>query len=92
MTKSSPPQAGPSIDLKRVDWRGWIAVAWVLFWGFSFCGMVVRARGDRIKDWFRAEKAIVTARESEGLQGAPGPGALTTRSSSSTVASSVQAR
>jgi hypothetical protein len=69
MTMSS---GRPSIVLKRVDWRGWIAVAWVLFWGFSFCGMVVRARGDRIKDWFRPEKAIVTARESEGLQSAPG--------------------
>lgn len=72
MSKSNPPQADPWIELKRVDWRGWIAVAWVLFWGFSFCGMVVRARGDRIKDWFRPQQAIVTRGEFERLQGSPG--------------------
>ena len=38
--------------LRRVDWRGWIALAWALFWGVSYCGMVVQARGDRIRAWF----------------------------------------
>ena len=49
-----------NFGFRRVDWRGWIALAWALFWGFSYCGMVVQARGQRIADWFRPPAASLT--------------------------------
>ena len=52
------------IGIRRVDWRGWIALAWALFWGFSYCGMVVQARGQRIVDWFRPPAASLTIESS----------------------------
>jgi hypothetical protein len=30
------------------DWRGWIALAWVVFWGFAYALMVLQARAPRI--------------------------------------------
>jgi hypothetical protein len=62
--------------IRRVDWRGWIALAWALFWGVSYCGMVVQARGDRIRAWFSPRAGA----------------SLTIESSSKTLPSSVQAR
>ena len=38
---------------KEVDWRGWVTLAWVVFWGGMYCNTVVRARGQRVLDWFR---------------------------------------
>jgi hypothetical protein len=50
--------------IRRVDWRGWIALAWALFWAFGYCGMVFQARGQRIIDWFRRPAASLTMESS----------------------------
>jgi hypothetical protein len=52
-----PPSAeaggdGPS-DRPRLDWRGWIAVAWVLIWGWSYALMAIQARAPQVLDWMR---------------------------------------
>jgi hypothetical protein len=52
------------LGARRLDWRGWIALAWALFWGFSYCGMVIQARGQRIADWFRPPAASLTIESS----------------------------
>jgi hypothetical protein len=41
------------------DWRGWIALAWVLCWGCGYCSMALKARGPRIVSWFRPQKATI---------------------------------
>jgi hypothetical protein len=60
----SQSKARPELGIRRVDWRGWIALAWALFWGFSYCGMVIQARGQRIVDWFRPPAASLTIESS----------------------------
>jgi hypothetical protein len=52
-TGSKPP-ARPGLD-----WRGWIALAWVLCWGCAYCNMAVKARGPRVVSWFRPLKAEI---------------------------------
>jgi hypothetical protein len=55
----------------KVDWRGWITLAWVIFWGGMYCNMAVRARGQRVLDWFRprqgqtAKAATVSGQDRE---------------------------
>jgi hypothetical protein len=34
---------------RAVDWRGWLVLAWVLWFGFQYAKMVVARRGDRIR-------------------------------------------
>jgi hypothetical protein len=35
----------------RVDWRGWVALAWVLGWGWAYGVMVFHARGQQVLAW-----------------------------------------
>ncbi len=37
----------------RIDWRGWLALAWVLFWGWAYTLMVIQARAPQVLTWFR---------------------------------------
>jgi len=32
-----------------VDWRGWVALAWALFFGVLYARMVVERRGDELR-------------------------------------------
>jgi hypothetical protein len=68
----SPSKVRLQERLRRMDWRGWIALAWAIYWGVNYCGMVVRARGDRIKDWFKPHQVISASAESKGIQGSHG--------------------
>jgi hypothetical protein len=45
----------------KVDWKGWITLAWVIFWGGVYCNMAVRARGQRVLDWFRPRSQLSKA-------------------------------
>jgi hypothetical protein len=38
----------------RVDWRGWITLAWVLWWGWAYAAMALHARGPQVLAWVRA--------------------------------------
>jgi hypothetical protein len=49
-----------SRDRPRADWRGWVALAWVVFWGISYCNLAVRARGQRVLDWFKPHPTAVS--------------------------------
>ena len=51
---------GKLTDRPRSDWRGWITLAWVIFWGISYCNMALRARGQRVLDWFAPQQAGVS--------------------------------
>jgi hypothetical protein len=33
------------------DWRGWIALAWALWWGWAYAVMVWQARGQQLLAW-----------------------------------------
>jgi hypothetical protein len=37
----------------QIDWRGWIALAWVLWWGWAYALMVFHARSPQILSWLR---------------------------------------
>jgi hypothetical protein len=37
----------------RIDWRGWIALAWALWWSWAYALMVFHARSPRILSWLR---------------------------------------
>jgi hypothetical protein len=36
----------------RPDWRGWIALTWVVFWGSAYALTVIHARCPRLLSWF----------------------------------------
>jgi hypothetical protein len=35
----------------RIDWRGWIALAWVLWWAWAYALMALPARGPQVLAW-----------------------------------------
>jgi hypothetical protein len=35
-------------DRVRWDWRGWIALVWVLVWGWAYAVMAVQARAPQV--------------------------------------------
>ena len=41
-----PPDAG-----RRPDWRGWIILAWVAWFGLLYGKMVVEQRGVKLQRW-----------------------------------------
>jgi hypothetical protein len=66
---------GESTDRPRVDWRGWIILAWAIFWGVSYCNMALRARGRRVLDWVRPHQARVAKDRRASVATLIGPGA-----------------
>jgi hypothetical protein len=38
----------------RPDWRGWIALVWVIGWGWAYGTMVFQARAPQLLTWLRA--------------------------------------
>jgi hypothetical protein len=36
-----------------LDWRGWLALLWVLWWGWSYALMTFQARGPQVLAWLR---------------------------------------
>jgi hypothetical protein len=38
-------------DRRPVDWRGWIILAWVVWFGLLYGKMVVEQRGGKLKEW-----------------------------------------
>jgi hypothetical protein len=47
----------------RVDWRGWIALAWVVFWGWAYILMAFQARSPQIVHWI---KGLAGSRAADG--------------------------
>ena len=45
----------------RVDWRGWLCLAWAIYWVVSYGDMAVRARGQRVLDWFKRPSSSAAA-------------------------------
>ena len=43
---------GWSRRLRAIDWRGWIALAWVVWFGILYGKMVLEERGDKIRAVF----------------------------------------
>jgi hypothetical protein len=49
------PVAGPDApqgSAPPTDWRGWIALAWVVFWGSAYAVTAIRARAPQLLHWF----------------------------------------
>jgi hypothetical protein len=40
--------------LRRNDWKGWLALAWVLWWGSAYAVTVLEARAPRALVWIRS--------------------------------------
>lgn len=40
-------------DRNRPDWRGWIALAWIIFWGWAYALMAIQARSPQVAAWIR---------------------------------------
>lgn len=38
----------------RADWRGWIALTWVLVWGWAYAAMAIQARAPQVVSWIRS--------------------------------------
>jgi hypothetical protein len=36
------------------DWKGWLALAWVLWWGFAYVLTVLEARAPHLLVWLRS--------------------------------------
>jgi hypothetical protein len=41
------PRSEP--DRRPVDWRGWVILAWVLWFGLLYGKMIVETRGHRLR-------------------------------------------
>ncbi len=48
---------GPQGSRTSIDWRGWLALAWVLWFGLLYGKMVVEQRGQRLRAIIPAAKA-----------------------------------
>jgi hypothetical protein len=59
---------GELTERPRPDWRGWITLAWVIFWGISYCNMALRARGQRVLNWFTPQQAHMSKALVQPLQ------------------------
>ena len=40
--------------LRRADWRGWLALAWVAWFGLLYGTMVIEQRGGKVRTLLRA--------------------------------------
>jgi hypothetical protein len=51
MNDGPVPRPSPRI---RADWRGWIALAWVIGWGWAYALMAIQARSPQVLAWIRS--------------------------------------
>jgi hypothetical protein len=51
MPRSEPTPAGR----RRLDWRGWIILAWAVGCGLLYARMVVEQRGGKLRGWISQE-------------------------------------
>jgi hypothetical protein len=47
------PPVAPPAPATRPDWRGWIGLAWVVFWGSAYTLTAIQARAPQILRWLR---------------------------------------
>jgi hypothetical protein len=48
---AEPPRSDCPLDpprLRPIDWRGWLMVAWVAWFGWLYARMVLEARGQKL--------------------------------------------
>jgi hypothetical protein len=45
---------GSAPGQNRPDWRGWIALLWVLVWGWAYAVMTIQARAPQVVSWLRS--------------------------------------
>jgi hypothetical protein len=38
-------------DRRSIDWRGWLTLAWALWWGWAYAAMVWRIKGPQVLAW-----------------------------------------
>jgi hypothetical protein len=48
-----PSDAETVANPRRIDWRGWIALAWVAWFGLLYGKMILEARGAKIVEIVR---------------------------------------
>ncbi len=44
-----PDDKGPSPQRQPIDWRGWIVLAWVIWFGLLYGKMVIEQRGGKLR-------------------------------------------
>jgi hypothetical protein len=52
-TLTDRPSVTPWAIGSKVDWRGWIAVAWVIGWGWAYGTMAFQAKAPQVLAWLR---------------------------------------
>jgi hypothetical protein len=56
-----PRNSEQTSQRRQLDWRGWITLAWVLWWGWAYCQMAVAVKGPQVLQW------LLTIRRCAGL-------------------------
>jgi hypothetical protein len=44
-------QDAPAAPAARPDWRGWVALAWVVVWGSAYALIAIQARAPQLWSW-----------------------------------------
>jgi len=50
----------PERERKKIDWRGWITLAWVLWFGWLYTLMVLQQRGSGLRKAIATVGAMLT--------------------------------
>jgi hypothetical protein len=48
-----PPDGFKTPNRSHFDWRGWIALIWVLWWASAYGVMILQARSPHLLEWLR---------------------------------------
>ncbi len=48
----------PPSDGRRIDWRGWLALAWIAWFGLLYAGMLLERRAPGLLAAWRAPAAV----------------------------------
>lgn len=54
------PAASPTRP--RPDWRGWVALAWIVAWGSAYAITAFHARASQAMEWLRHMTSILPGR------------------------------
>ncbi len=50
------------VPKKSIDWRGWLTLAWVVWFGILYASMIVERRGAKMRAFVRPGNAVSTSR------------------------------
>jgi hypothetical protein len=59
ISAAAPPLGNPESKIQNPkfhgpDWRAWLAVAWVVYWGWAYAVMATQARWPLVSAWLHS--------------------------------------